>query len=75
MAISSGKNVALDSPIEIIRLKDDLDVDYAMHDRIVEEQDKGWLAATGSRALLAFHGVLLVAIFLVFFIERCFNGP
>lgn len=59
---------------DLVRLKDDANIDYAMHDPAVEDRDKGWLAATFSRTLLAFHGVLLVAILAVFFIERCFNG-
>ena len=59
---------------DLVRLKDDADIDYAMHDPAVEEQDKGWLAATFSRTLLTFHGVLITAIFAVYYIERCFNG-
>ncbi len=59
---------------DLVRLKDDADVDYAMHDPAVEKQDKGWLAAMFSRTLLAFHGVLIVAVFAVFCIERCLDG-
>lgn len=59
---------------DLVRLKDDADIDYAMHDPAVEKLDKGWLAATFSRTLLAFHGVLIVSIFTVFYVERYFNG-
>lgn len=57
-----------------VRKLNDEDVDYAMHYPEVEEQDKGWLAATFSRTLFAFHGFLVVAILSVYMIERCLNG-
>jgi hypothetical protein len=59
---------------DVVRLKDDADVDFAMHDPAVEKNDKGWFAATFSRTLLTFHGALIVAIITVFYIERCFSG-
>ena len=59
---------------DIVRLKDNADIDYSMYDQAVEKQDKGWLAAMFSRILFVFHGILIIAIFAVFYIERCFNG-
>jgi len=48
-----------------VRLKSHDDIDFSMNTTDVTDGMTGWLAATLSKTLIAFHGVLLLAIIVV----------
>lgn len=54
-----------------VRKKNPAEVDYDMDPRPVKEKDKGWFAAAISRTVILFHGVLLVAILVVWVVLNC----
>lgn len=51
-----------------IRLMNPEDIDFDMNPKPVKEKDKGWFSAAISRTVLLFHGILLVAIIVVWVI-------
>ena len=48
-----------------IRRQNPENVDFDMNPQPVKDKDKGWFSAASSRTVLLFHGVLLVAIVVV----------
>lgn len=48
-----------------VRESDDTEVDFSMDVSTMQGQVDGWIAATLSTTLIAFHGVLLIAIVVV----------
>lgn len=53
---------------EIVRKRDPTTIDFSMNYDEIDSLDGGWLAATFSRTMLMFHGVLAVSILLVSFL-------
>ena len=47
---------------DFVRQKDAAEIDFSMNPAPVIGHDSGWIAATFSKTLIAFHGVLIIAI-------------
>lgn len=50
---------------EIVRNKDNKDIDFSMDTSSLNEKDCPWLSATFSKTLIPFHGSLIAAIIIV----------
>ena len=54
---------------EIVRLKDNNDIDFSMDISNLNEKPHPWLSATLSKTLIPFHGALIGAIIVVMFVQ------
>lgn len=54
---------------DCVRQKNDDDIDFSMDTRDVSDGLNGWFSATISKTIVLFHGVLVVAILIVLYLQ------
>ena len=54
---------------EMVRLKDESDVDFSMNAKILNTKKHPWISATLSKTLIPFHGALICSISIVMLIQ------
>lgn len=59
---------------DVVRLKKDSEIDFAMYYSEIENLDSGWFLATFSKTLIVFHGVLVATIFAVVYFYEMLNA-
>jgi len=53
-----------------VREKDPKNIDFSMNIKDIDKGIVGWINATFSRSLIAFHGILIIAIIMVMIIQN-----